>query len=284
MIGAATRRTREPDPAQTRDDEKDHQVSKPLFPVGHPFAGSLPVGVSPFEIADQLIAYRRQQFAGWTMKDDDDPDDDDDDDPDDDDDAIDPETIIKVGDKEIAVKDLQRIMRKEKTQGKRSGARETLKELGFDTLEAAKSALKVKKKAPKADDDDPDDDEASKDRQSAAADRVAAKAAKREAQLIRALSKAGADEDDLDDALAILDRELDAEYDDDDLNDAVEELKGRRPGLFGDDDEDDDEKDKSKTPARGRIPAGRPGKKKVQAKSAWARGEEIAKRRHGITD
>lgn len=293
MIGATTRRTPgTPDPAQTRDDEKDHQVSKPkLFPAGHPFAENLPVGASPFDVADQLIAYRRAQFGGWTMKDDDDdPDDDGDDDPDDDDDAIDPETIIKVGDKEIAVKDLQSKMAREKRQGRSAGTRETLKALGFDSLDDAKSFVTKHKgtkpkPAPKSDDDD--EDVAAAKQAAADAQRQAeattreAKAKSRRADLKGALAAAGVPRTDLDDALALLDRTVDAEYDDDDLDDAVEELKGRRPALFGSDGEGDDDEDNPKPKARtkAKIPEGRPKRTKSSKNTGWDRGKARAERR-----
>lgn len=259
-------------------------MSKPNFPVGHPFAGNLPVGVSPFDVGTLLIDYHRNVCGGWTMKEDDDEDDDDDDD-----DELDGDTIIKVGDKEIAVKDLQRIMAKEKRQGRSSGTRQTLEALGFDSLDDAKAFIEQHKKPKKKKSGDGGDDEADekarKREEAANARETRAKAAERKADLKAALSAEGVSKDDMEDAVALLDRAVDAEYDDDDLDDAVEELRERRPALFGDDDEEGDEENgRKRKPARGRIPSGRPPKKKAGAKSAWQRGEELAKKRHGIKD
>lgn len=122
-----------------------------------------------------------------------------------------------------------------------------------------------------------------------AAEREAKAAAReRRADLRGALRDAGCPRDDLDDALALLDRAVGSDYDDDELDDEVEALKTRRPALFGDDDDpdgdDDSREKKQKRPARGNLPAGRGGRRKAAPAQFGAAGLDRAKRKGWVKD
>lgn len=267
-------------------------MSTSRLPIGHPLTKLNLASLSPFDVADQIVAYRHGWSGGLQMKDpadDPDPDDDDpDDDEEEDDDLADPESTVKVGERTFKVGDLQRIMAREKRQGKKSGAAALAKELGFDSVEGLKTA--VAKVTDDDDDDDPDDesDKKAAKRARADADRRAAererKAAERErrADLRSALAVAGVPKDDLDDAYALLDRQVDGDYDDDELDDAVEELRGRRPALFGTLDEDDDDTTKNTKVRRPPpLPSGGRRKKATQQTVFGAGGLAMAEKRFG---
>jgi hypothetical protein len=234
-----------------------------------------------------LLGSRYALFSGWQMKEDDDGEDDDTKGDDEEDDVVqlEPDDLIKVGDKKLTVAQIQGIMAKEKRQGKKAGRQAVLDELGFASVEEAQAALKgaTKPKPKKGEDDDEADTRAS-ERETAAEERERkAKAKERRADIRGALRDHGVSRDDLDDAMALLDRAVDTDYDDDDLEDAVEELKQRRPGFFGEDDGDDGEGTKPRPKAP--IPTGRPkSRNKAPQKTFGAGGLERAKRMGFIKD
>lgn len=231
--------------------------------------------------------------SGMRMGPDDDDDEDGDDDGEDDDEALElePDTLIKIKiggkDKELTVAELQRIAAKEKREGKKAGQRATLVALGFESIEEAQEALKGAKKPAKkktGTEDDGDDDRATERETAAEARERKAADKERRADLRGALRDAGVPRDDLDDAMALLDRAVDTEYDDDDLEDAVEELKGRRPALFGEADDEGDEEDEKPKP-KAKIPSGRGPKRRNQPKRKFGQGGlERAKRDGFIKD
>lgn len=230
-------------------------------------------------------------FGGWRMKDEgcDDPDCEDEDcDGDHGVEDTDPETEIVVGGKTLKVGKLQRIMATEKRQGKKAGQTALLTELGFDSLDDAKAFVEKNKQAkpPKKKTGENDDDEAAtaaaRERETAAEKRERLAAEKeRKADLRGALRDAGVSRDDLDDVHALLDREVDAEYDEDELEEAVEALKERRPSFFGQKDED---AERPRPRAKAKIPAGGgPRRKTSQGKTGWDAGKARAQRRWGTT-
>lgn len=226
-------------------------------------------------------------FRGWELKKTDDDDDEEDDDSDDDDEdgpiELDPDDIIKVGEKEMKVSDLQRIAAKEKREGKKAGQRAVLQALGFESLEDAQAALKGAGKPKAKKTDDADDDRATERETAAEARERKAAERERRADLRGALRDHGVSRGDLDDALALLDRAVDTEYDEDDLEDAVDELKGRRPGLFGSDDSDSD--DDERPAPKAKIPNGRGPQRRNKPKRKFGQGGyERAKRDGFIKD
>lgn len=296
MMGATTRRSPGTRPgAVTREQvDREHHVSKSILPIGHPLTKQDLAGRSPFDVADQIIAFRQGWSGGLLMKEPDpDPDPDPDDpDPDDEDpDAADPESTLKVGDRTFKVSDLQTIMAREKRQGKKAGRSSLVKDLGFDSVEELKAALEAADSgAPPDPDLDPDDkgktgkdDAATKAAAEAtrkAREREAAADARvRRADLRSALTGAGVVKDDLDDAYAMLDRKVDSDYDEDDLDDEVEALKKRRPALFGEDPDDDDTEPKPKS--RANLPTGTPRRKATQQTVFGAGGIARAEERFG---
>lgn len=234
-------------------------------------------------------------FAGVTMKkgDDPDPDDDDnDDDEEDEDEDDDPETEFRTGGKVFKVGDINRLMAREKRQGGRSALNKLAEELGFDSIDDLKAAAE-KGKAPtkkkRRDDDEDEDDEAAeraRQRESQATEREKRAAAKeRRADLRAALAAEGVSREDMDEAVALLDRRVDDEYDEDDLDDAIDELRETRAGraLFDRDDEEERPAPRKKAAARpqGRGPRGR---QRPRAVEPGAGGRARAKERGWLKD
>ena len=211
-------------------------MSKQSLPKGHPLAQPTPAGVSPFDLADRIVAFRRGFSGGMTMV----LDEDGNDDGDDPDDEVDPDATVKVGDKTFKVTQLQTIMAREKRQGARSGQTQLATDLGFESVDALKAALETA--APPAVPAGDAGDAATAEREKAAAAREAAAKAReaaaakkeRRAELRGALRDNGVAKDDLDDAYALLDRAVDADFEEDDLEIAVGELQGRPQPLGGD--------------------------------------------------
>jgi len=238
---------------------------------------------------------RYSLMSGFTMKKDDDedpPEDEEDEEEEDDEDDADPESTITLGGKKVKVADAQRIVAREKRQGKRSGINEALKTLGFEgkSLDEAKAEIaKLTKKKPAASQEDETDESGAEalaeERATLARERREAAKKARRADLRGALREEGVAREDLDDAFAILDREVDDEYDEDDLIDAVTTLRDRRPGLFGED--DGDEAAAAAAAARknrGNLPKGRSRKPRPQAQPFGAGGLERARRRGFIPE
>lgn len=197
------------------------------FPVGHPFRR--PTTNDPAALADAIMSWHSGRWAGLRAEDDPPPNDDDppSDDP-----------IVKVGDREFRTSELQTIMAREKREGKRSGASEVLQTLGFDKVEDLQSFVTRAKEREQADETEAQRKarEADERRKQADADAQTAAEERRLAQMERRLIRAGVVDDDdaaLDDAVVLLQRDLDPQADDAAISDAVEKLKERRPELFG---------------------------------------------------
>ncbi|MFD6149354.1 hypothetical protein [Streptomyces sp. NPDC060243] len=133
--------------------------------------------------------------------------------------------------------DLQKLAAKEKDQGRRSGAKAALedfaREHGFTTVDDAKAFIETARKAQEAALSEQEKREKALAEREAAAEAREQAAIARERTAIRrsVLAGLGATGDDLDDALALLRADTDA--DEQTLTTAAEALKTRRPELFG---------------------------------------------------
>lgn len=137
--------------------------------------------------------------------------------------------------------DLERIAAKEKSQGERAGARKALEdfaaELGFSNIDDAKAFVDAGRKAKQealSEQERREQEVAEREKKAA---ELMARAEARERATIRekALARLGATGDDLDDALALLERDLRESPDADEatVTAAAEALKERRAALFG---------------------------------------------------
>jgi hypothetical protein len=195
---------------------------------------------------------------------------------------------------QFSQEDLDRIAAKEKAQGQRAGARQALedfaKEHGFSTVDDAKAFIEAARKAQEdALSEQEKREKAIAEREAKAEQREQAAAARERAvRREQALTRLGAfDTTDsqgnlipnLQDALAMLDRDLSATPDADEqtIADTAAKLKARRPELFG-----------ATVPAPGQMPpapggspAGGPPPRQAPTKPG-SRGLEMARLRgHG---
>lgn len=167
-------------------------------------------------------------------------------------------------------KDVNRIMAKEKKDGRRAGRKAILAELGFESVEEAKkkiaAASKAKPKGKPADDDDTDDDQSPEPEVDRTLSRL-------EARAERLLIRAGAPDDDrtLKGLIVMLD--LDSSMDEEDVTSAVEDLKDERSALF-----DTTDKKAPKSKPRPSDPGS--GRRKAKVKSV-DKASSLMERRHG---
>ncbi|MGW0015401.1 hypothetical protein ACWDVX_37345 [Streptomyces tendae] len=190
--------------------------------------------------------------------------------------------------------DLDRIAAKEKAQGQRAGARQALedfaKEHGFTNVDDAKTFIEAARKAQEdALSEQEKREKAIADREAKAEQREQAAAARERAvRREQALTRLGAFDttDDqgstvpnLQDALAMLDRDLAATPDADEqtVADAAARLKARRPELFGT--SVSAPAPGQMPPAPGGSPAGGPPPRQASASKPGSRGLEMARLR-----
>lgn len=190
----------------------------------------------------------------------------------------DPDATVTIDGREWKIGDLQRLAADEKRQGKRAGERDTLAALGVESVDDAKALIAAAKQRQK----DEETEAQTKAREAAearaAADREKADAAaeRRQASVERALIRAGVNEDDLDDAVVLLEKGLDKDADADAIKDAADKLKERREELFT--------STGTKPPGRpaAPTPSGRPGPRNTpQDKPFGAGGLARAEKRFG---
>jgi len=194
--------------------------------------------------------------------------------------------------------DLERIAAKEKSQGERAGARRALEEFaaehGFANVDDAKAFIEA---ARKAQDEALSEQERAKkkleaDQQAIAAERQTIAAERRALRREQALSRLGAidakddqgnDIPNLQDALAMLDRDLAATPDADEhtVAEAAAKLKARRPELFG---TPAAPQPSQMPPAPGGAPAGGPPPRQAPAGRPGDRGREMARLRGKVRD
>lgn len=189
--------------------------------------------------------------------------------------------------------DLDRIAAKEKAQGQRAGARQALEEFaaehGFANVDDAKAFIAAARQAQEAalseqekrEKELADREAKAEAREKAAADRE--RAVRREQALTRlgafdTKDDNGNDIPNLQDALAMLDRDLAATPDADEqtIAEAAARLKTRRPELFG---TPVPQQQNPMPPAPGGAPAGGPPPRQAPAGKPGDRGREMARLR-----
>jgi hypothetical protein len=194
--------------------------------------------------------------------------------------------------------DLDRIAAKEKSQGERAGARKALEEFaaehGFSNVDDAKKFIEAARQAQEAalSEQERAQKKLQEDQQAIESERQTIAAERRTLRREQALSRLGAidatDEQgnpipNLQDALAMLDRDLAALPDADDqaVADAAAKLKARRPELFG---ATPAPQNPQMPPAPGGAPAGGPPPRQAPAGKPGDRGREMARLRGKVRD
>ncbi|MGC9540018.1 hypothetical protein [Streptomyces sp. UG1] len=138
--------------------------------------------------------------------------------------------------------ELSRRFAREKDQGRRAGVRDLLGQLGFESAKALTEYVEGQRQAEQQRKDDERGrlseverrEQAARDREQQAQDREAAAVAReRDAARRAALVGLGATGTELEDAVVLLARQVYPDSDDTALAQAAEDLKQRRPELFG---------------------------------------------------
>jgi len=173
------------------------------------------------------------------------------------------------GDEEevITQEEMRRIASKEKKDGRRSGRKAVLDELGVSSVEEAKALIAKSNGKSKPDDEDTDDT-SEQERAQARRDR---ERDRRVGKAERALIRAGARDDDRTLAGLVVMLGLEDDFDDDDINQSVLDLKSQNPALFG-------EAEKKKKTVRPSDPGGKPHKTGTGSISP---GKALFAARHG---
>ena len=185
--------------------------------------------------------------------------------------------------------DLDRIAAKEKSQGQRAGARQALedlaKELGFTNPDDVKTFVAAARKAQQdaLSEEEKRRQELERREQELAAKEAAAVARERAAIRKAALVQLGATGTDLEDALALLERDLrdTPDADEQTVQAAAEALKERRQALFG---VTPTPQTSQMPPAPGGAPAGGPPARQAPAGKPGDRGREMARLRGHVRD
>ncbi|MFM9596083.1 hypothetical protein ACKI1J_39895 [Streptomyces scabiei] len=181
----------------------------------------------------------------------------------------------------VTQEDLARLLAREKTQGGRAAVKKLLGDLGFDSSEALTEFITTKRDAEHAALTEVERREQAAEEKLRTAEAREAQALATERAAIRraALGGLGAVGDDLDDAVLLIDRALHDQPDADEeaVLAAAEQLKERRPELFGRGRE-------TVPPAPGGSPASGPPKRGGIPVRRGAAGLEMARRRGLISD
>lgn len=181
----------------------------------------------------------------------------------------------------VTQEDLSRLLAREKTQGGRSAVKKLLSDLGFDNSDALTEFITTKRDADQAALTEVERREQAAEEKLRTAEAREAQALARERAAIRraALGGLGAAGDDLDDAVLLIARALHDQPDADEqaVVAAAEQLKERRPELFG-------QTRETKPPAPGGSPAGGPPTRGGIPSRRGAAGLEMARRRGLISD
>jgi hypothetical protein len=239
-----------------REHERRNHMSNPRLvglPADHPFKRA--AGRTPAQLAADIVAYHRgrtglsMKLVGGVEVPDDDPRP-----ADPPEGAPDPNATVTIDGREWKIGDLQRLAADEKRQGKRAGQREVLEQLGVTDLDAAKALIASAQEQQRKDETEAQRKQREADEKAAAADREKAIAAeeRRAASLERALIRRGVGDADLDDAVALLQKQLGQDADADAIAAEADKLKERRAELF------DGTVDDGRPPAA-QIPPGRTG-------------------------
>ena len=192
--------------------------------------------------------------------------------------------------KQFTQEDLERIAAREKSQGQRAGAKQALedlaKEMGFTNPDDVKAFIAAARKAEEAKktEEQKRQEELDRREQELAAKEAAAVARERAAIRKAALVQLGATGTDLEDALALLERDLRDTPDADEaaVQTAAEALKERRAALFGVTPAVPPAT--QMPPAPGGAPAGGPPPRQTPAGKPGDRGREMARLRGKVRD
>ncbi|WP_411142335.1 hypothetical protein [Streptomyces sp. x-80] len=180
----------------------------------------------------------------------------------------------------VTQEDLSRLLAREKTQGGRAAVKKLLGELGFDNSDALAEFITTKRDAEQAVLTEVERRELAAEEKLRAAEAREAQAAAKERAAVRraALAGLGAAGDDLADAVLLIDRALDDQPGADEraVASAAEQLKERRPELFG-------QTRETTPPAPGGSPASGPPSRAGVPPKPGAAGLEMARRRGFIT-
>ncbi|WP_331728854.1 hypothetical protein OG693_39555 (plasmid) [Streptomyces sp. NBC_01259] len=183
--------------------------------------------------------------------------------------------------------EVEALAAKEKAQGKRSAAKEFAEKHGFTTIEDAETFIAA---ARKAQDDALSEQEkqarqVAEERRTIEADKAALAAERRTVRLEQSLTRLGAidtgDTPNLQDAMALLERELRAtpDADADAITEAAERIKARRPAFFGVPTPADPAPASQLPPAPGGAPAGGAPARQTPTGKPGDRGREMARLR-----
>ncbi|MFF3976938.1 hypothetical protein [Streptomyces sp. NPDC001828] len=177
--------------------------------------------------------------------------------------------------------DLSRLLAREKTQGGRTAVKKLLGDLGFENSEALADFVNAKREAEQAALSEVERREQAAEEKLRAAQALEAQAVVRERAAIRrsVLAELGASGEDLADAELLINRALtdQADADEGTVMSAAEQLKERRPELFG-------QSLGTVPPAPGGSPAGGPPSRVGIPPKPGAAGLEMARRRGFVID
>ncbi|WP_327297750.1 MULTISPECIES: hypothetical protein [unclassified Streptomyces] len=180
----------------------------------------------------------------------------------------------------VTQEDLSRLLAREKTQGGRAAVKKLLGDLGFDNSEALSEFITTKRDAEQAALTEVERREQAAEEKLRTAEAREAQAAARERAAIRraALAGLGSAGEDLGDAILLIDRVLDDQPDADEeaVAAAAEQLKERRPELFG-------QSRETSPAAPGGSPAGGPPSRGGVPPKPGEAGLEMARRRGFVT-
>lgn len=180
----------------------------------------------------------------------------------------------------VTQEDLSRLLAREKTQGGRAAVKKLLAELGFDNAEALNAFVTSQREAEAAALTEVERrEQAAAERERQAEQRLAEAEARERAAVRRAvLAGLGASGEDLFDAVALVDRSLADQPDADEeaVTAAAQQLKERRPELFG-------QRQETPPPAPGGSPAGGPPQRGGTPPKPGSAGLDMARQRGYIT-
>lgn len=181
----------------------------------------------------------------------------------------------------VSQEDLSRLLAREKTQGGRAAVKKLLGELGFDNAEALSAFVTSQREAEAAALTEVERrEQAAAERERQAEQRLAEAEARERAAVRRALlAGLGASGEDLADAVALVDRALadQPDADEETVTAAAEQLKERRPELFG------QQRETVPPPAPGGSPAGGPPPRGGTTPKPGSAGLDMARQRGYIT-
>lgn len=209
------------------------------------------------------------------------------DDDDNDDDADDDESDAPKGkDKAVPQDQVDRIVGREKARAERNATKALAKELGFNSVEEMKEALKHKDDAASQEERDLDKEREAVKNERASINRIKAEAAQDRllSRVERRLVLAGAKPEKVEKMSSMIDVSVDDNPDTEDIDDAIASFKEEWSELFSGDSGDDDDDDSGRQQQRqsGRpvgSDTGRP-QKKPKAGSATERAANRLRDRH----